>query len=408
MSFIWANRLFTVGFFGLDTSAMKRDYCTMKKTLLLSLFFLPLIGLAQDKAVIELANPSFEDVPKCCEPPKGWFNCGSNGETAPDVQPGSFQVNKAPNDGQTYLGLVVRDNETWEAIGQRLPASMEQGKCYEFSIFLARAELYLSLSRTTGEEVNYATPVRLRLYGGNGFCDKRELLAQSAVIKHDRWIQYNFMLKPKKGNYSYLVLEAYYNTPILFPYNGNVLMDNASAVREIDCDPQKREEDEKLLAEEKEPQKETRTVKETKTTTKNDPTPVTYTTPEPEAKFNGVRVVENSVIQLDKIYFDADKFVIREDVKPALKEIYDFLLENPKAKVEIGGHTNNVPKEEYCDSLSTNRAKAVSDWLISKGIPSDRVQYKGYGKRNPIANNKTEVGRKKNQRVEIKILSLKG
>ncbi|RMD97408.1 MAG: OmpA family protein, partial [Bacteroidetes bacterium] len=58
--------------------------------------------------------------------------------------------------------------------------------------------------------------------------------------------------------------------------------------------------------------------------------------------------------------------------------------------------------------LSTERAKAVADYLILKGIDPERLKYKGYGKRQPIDTNRTAAGRKRNQRVEIKILSLNG
>jgi outer membrane protein OmpA-like peptidoglycan-associated protein len=77
---------------------------------------------------------------------------------------------------------------------------------------------------------------------------------------------------------------------------------------------------------------------------------------------------------------------------------------HPRVHIEIGGHTNNIPPDEYCDRLSTARAKAVANFLYQKGIEQSRISYKGYGKRNPIASNRSAAGRRKNQRVEIKIL----
>jgi len=56
--------------------------------------------------------------------------------------------------------------------------------------------------------------------------------------------------------------------------------------------------------------------------------------------------------------------------------------------------------------LSTDRAKIVAEYLVDKGIPAERLTYKGYGKRKSIASNLTKEGRKKNQRVEIKILTI--
>jgi outer membrane protein OmpA-like peptidoglycan-associated protein len=82
------------------------------------------------------------------------------------------------------------------------------------------------------------------------------------------------------------------------------------------------------------------------------------------------------------------------------------LEDNPSIVVEIGGHTNNLPPPAYCDSLSTNRARVVAEYIVNKGIASNRVYYKGYGKRKPKFSNGTADGRRRNQRVEIKILKI--
>jgi len=70
-------------------------------------------------------NPSFEDQPDFGKPPVGWFYCGNFGETPPDIHPGGFYgVETLPKDGQTYVGMVVRDNGTEEQLGQRLAAPL--------------------------------------------------------------------------------------------------------------------------------------------------------------------------------------------------------------------------------------------------------------------------------------------
>ena len=76
--------------------------------------------------------------------------------------------------------------------------------------------------------------------------------------------------------------------------------------------------------------------------------------------------------------------------------------------IEVGGHTNGIPPHEFCDKLSTARAKSVAQYLVDKGIPASRITYRGYGKRNPIASNATPEGREKNQRVEINIVKVNG
>jgi outer membrane protein OmpA-like peptidoglycan-associated protein len=125
---------------------------------------------------------------------------------------------------------------------------------------------------------------------------------------------------------------------------------------------------------------------------------------------NPAKLTKGQTIRLDKdkLYFPADSASINPKSIPVLTEVYNFLASNPNIIVEIGGHTNGTPSHEYCDRLSTERAKAIVDYLASKGIARKRLQHRGYGKRNPIDTNNTDAGRRRNQRVEIKILSTTG
>jgi outer membrane protein OmpA-like peptidoglycan-associated protein len=111
-------------------------------------------------------------------------------------------------------------------------------------------------------------------------------------------------------------------------------------------------------------------------------------------------------IRVDKLYFEADSATIRPTSYAVLEEIFEFLKNNDKVIIEVGGHTNSLPEDEYCDRLSTARAKNVALYLYDRGIPQSQISYKGYGKRQPIATNQTVDGRRKNQRVEIKIVNL--
>ena len=74
--------------------------------------------------------------------------------------------------------------------------------------------------------------------------------------------------------------------------------------------------------------------------------------------------------------------------------------------IEIQGHTDNEGTVAYNQQLSTNRAKAVYDYLIEAGINKERLQFKGYGFNQPIADNNTEAGRAKNRRTEFKIIAI--
>lgn len=117
-------------------------------------------------------------------------------------------------------------------------------------------------------------------------------------------------------------------------------------------------------------------------------------------------IAVGQTIRVEKLYFDADSSTIQAASNAVLSEIYDFLSTNENVVIEIGGHTNSLPEDEYCDKLSTSRAKNVAEYLYKRGIPESQISYKGYGKRQPIATNATVDGRRRNQRVEIKITSL--
>ncbi|MFO8054078.1 MAG: OmpA family protein [Bacteroidales bacterium] len=110
-------------------------------------------------------------------------------------------------------------------------------------------------------------------------------------------------------------------------------------------------------------------------------------------------------IVLRNIFFDTDKSSLRDESQGELDRLYDILNKNPDIKVEISGHTDNVGSAEYNKKLSRDRAKAVVDYLIQKGIDKDRMEYAGYGFEKPIADNETEEGRQKNRRTEFKIIA---
>ena len=103
------------------------------KTIQLLLFLFFTNALASQK-VIEFRNPSFEDISRCCKPARGWEPCGKEDLNPPDVQPGHFNVYLEPFDGNTYLGMVTRDNESWEAVSQRINYPIRKGNNYWFSI----------------------------------------------------------------------------------------------------------------------------------------------------------------------------------------------------------------------------------------------------------------------------------
>jgi outer membrane protein OmpA-like peptidoglycan-associated protein len=386
-----------------------------------------LLCLAQEQP-IELINPSFEDLPGKERVPYGWNDCGFAEETPPDIHPSPnvndlyFGVDNRPQDGASYLGMVVRSNDTYEAISQRLRSPMLAGNCYQFSIYLSRSKNYLSTNSEYTAMEQFTTPIVLQVFGGSSLCDTKQLLAKSNIITSSRWIRYDFNFKPET-DLNYLILRAYYNTPVLFIPNGHILVDNASAIIPVPCEDEVLQLD-TLIADNSEEQNSDATA----TNTEPKTTPKGGKVIEPKEKEKKEPIVENTKrnteskiineeldikrievgkkIELKALYFNDDSAVITNQSLPALEELYNFLKNNNKVRIEVGGHTNNLPPDFYCDKLSKARAKAINDYLLKKGISSYRLKYRGYGKREPIASNETNEGRKKNQRVEIKILSI--
>jgi outer membrane protein OmpA-like peptidoglycan-associated protein len=102
------------------------------------------------------------------------------------------------------------------------------------------------------------------------------------------------------------------------------------------------------------------------------------------------------------IYFDTDKADVKPESEPILKEIAKLLQQNPKLKLYVVGHTDNVGDLTYNMKLSQARAGAVVEELVSKyGVDAKRLKARGVGPLSPVVSNNTEEGRAKNRRVEL-------
>lgn len=110
------------------------------------------------------------------------------------------------------------------------------------------------------------------------------------------------------------------------------------------------------------------------------------------------------VIQLNNVFYSTGKFDLRTESSIELDKLISLLQSKPELKIEIDGHTDNQGNAQDNLKLSTNRAKAVYEYLVSKGINKDRLAYKGFGSTKPAAPNDTEEGRAKNRRTEFRVL----
>ncbi len=108
-------------------------------------------------------------------------------------------------------------------------------------------------------------------------------------------------------------------------------------------------------------------------------------------------------VVLKNIFFETGKAELKEESYQQLNTVIEFMKENQTLKLEISGHSDNVGGLTYNLHLSELRAKAVVTYLLSQGIDSSRLTYKGYGPKQPIAPNTTAAGKAQNRRVEFKI-----
>ncbi len=109
-------------------------------------------------------------------------------------------------------------------------------------------------------------------------------------------------------------------------------------------------------------------------------------------------------VVLNNIFFETGKATLSAQSRLELQKAIALLNANPKMKIEVGGHTDNVSDDAFNLKLSQDRARAVKDYLVKGGIGAERLVAKGYGESAPIASNDTDGGRQSNRRTEFKIL----
>ncbi|MCO5248358.1 MAG: OmpA family protein [Chitinophagales bacterium] len=107
---------------------------------------------------------------------------------------------------------------------------------------------------------------------------------------------------------------------------------------------------------------------------------------------------------LKNVLFKTDSYELESESYPELQKVVEFLQKHPNLKASIIGHTDNVGSTVHNLELSKNRAQAVVDYLINKGIASNRLTVKGVGETRPIADNDSVEGRSQNRRTEFVIV----
>jgi outer membrane protein OmpA-like peptidoglycan-associated protein len=112
-------------------------------------------------------------------------------------------------------------------------------------------------------------------------------------------------------------------------------------------------------------------------------------------------------MQLSNVFYETDSWQLKKESVTELNNLVNLLISNKDLVMEIGGYTDSTGSDAYNMNLSEKRALSVVNYLINKGIYSDRLKYKGYGNSSPIGTNETSEGRKLNRRTEAKIIERK-
>ncbi len=118
----------------------------------------------------------------------------------------------------------------------------------------------------------------------------------------------------------------------------------------------------------------------------------------------GRRAGVGQTLALKNVFFETGRSDLRVDSQRELNKLAFALAENKDLTIEVAGHTDNVGHPNDNLTLSKNRARTVRNYLVGKGISSNRLRAKGYGEAKPVAPNETDAGRAQNRRTEFTIL----
>lgn len=106
----------------------------------------------------------------------------------------------------------------------------------------------------------------------------------------------------------------------------------------------------------------------------------------------------------DGVTFDVGSYSLKPQFRTTLDDVAASMVKYPNSLIDVYGHTDSTGSDAFNQTLSENRARTVAGYLSQRGVAAARIRSQGYGETMPVADNATEEGRRKNRRVEIKIV----
>ncbi|NKI33119.1 OmpA family protein [Croceivirga thetidis] len=350
----------------------------MKLKYLFVLFITPLILLGQNLVI----NPSFEEFIKCpekisnlSEDTIGWsaptlgttdyFNSCSDTASIPQ----NFVGNQAVKFGNGYVGFYLKaPNNYREYIQGELKSTLERGKKYAVSFYISLAES----SKYGLNEINVLFSENQLKTNDEKFLKLKQLREEKKVMNLSSIKNYKYFLNTDdwvkleteivaKGTENYILI-------------GNFHTDEHTGIRKS---------------------------KGSKEVAYYYLDMVSVTQIPSEQSFEHIQMDKTYVLK--DVKFATDSFELTKASKQILNRLYLRLNEEKDSFLTIQAHTDNVGAIDYNVTLSNNRAKAISEYLIAKGFPSNRIQWIGYGELKPKQTNESAAGRQENRRAEFRL-----
>ncbi|MDG1333444.1 MAG: OmpA family protein [Crocinitomicaceae bacterium] len=117
-----------------------------------------------------------------------------------------------------------------------------------------------------------------------------------------------------------------------------------------------------------------------------------------------IRKIERDNFVFEPIFFDYDKFDIREEHNPFLDAMIKIVKGHSDLRVKVTGHTDSDGSDQYNDTLSYNRAQAITTYFVKRGLDADRLEIDFKGERSPADTNNNPKGKQRNRRVDFEFI----